>query len=184
MLRTCVSELTQNPESVHSPMQGEKGPQDLRGVHAEEAATSHSVHPVVHLSSRQQAEAEYVSGARHREATVHDPILFAIQENIRVCGQVPGVQRGRVAGRQTKQQCAKVRQPEVAHFHVQSLAHVQRPVAEHQSPTAVQKVDPGCRAVGRERYIGASDRVKVQVIVQRGRKATACPRDAESSGSR
>lgn len=180
----CVSELTQNPESVHSPMQGEKGPQDLRGVHTEEAATSHSIHPVVHLSSRQQAEAEYVSGARHREATVHDPILFAIQENIRVCGQVPGVQRGRVAGRQTKQQRAKVRQPEVANFHVQSLAHVQRPVAEHQSPTAVQKADPGCRAVGRERYIGASDRVKVQVIVQRGRKAAARPRDAESSGSR
>ena len=60
-------------------MQGEKGPQDLRGVHAEQPATSHSIHPVVHLTAGQQTEAEHVSGARHGEAPVDHPIFFPVQ---------------------------------------------------------------------------------------------------------
>ena len=61
---------------------------------------------------------------------------------------------------------------------------MQRPVTEHQSPTAVQKVDAGCRAVCGENHIGATDWVKVQVIVQRGGKAPGQPRGAEPSGGR
>ncbi|KAA8589073.1 hypothetical protein FQN60_010418 [Etheostoma spectabile] len=113
-------------ESVDSPMQGEKSPEDLRGVHTEQPATCHSVHPVR----------------------------------------------------------PKVGKAQVADFHVQSLTHMQRTVTEHQSPTAVQKVDAGGRAVCGEYYIRATDGVKVQVIVQRGRKAPDHPRGAESSGGR
>lgn len=92
------------------------------------------------------------------------------------------MQTRRVAGRQTEQQRPKVGQAQVAHLHVQSLAHVQRPVAEHQSPAAVQEVDAGGRAVRREDHVGASGRVKVQVIVQRGGEAPHQPGSAESSG--
>lgn len=163
-------------------MQGEKGPQNLRGVHAEEAATSHAVHPVVHLSGGEQGEAEHVTGARHGESPVHHPIFFTVQEYVGICRQVFGVQAGRVAGRQAKQQRSEVGQTQMAHFDVQRLAHVQRPVAEHQSLTAVQEVDAGCRAVRGEYHIRAPDRVKVQVIVQRGGKAPRQPRDAECAG--
>lgn len=70
----------------------------------------------------------------------------------------------------------------MAHFYVQRLAQVQRPVAEHQGLTAVQEVDAGCRAVCGEDHVAAPDRVKVQVIVQLGGKAPRQPRDAERAG--
>lgn len=162
-------------------MQSEKGPQNLRGVHAEEAATSHSVQPVVNLSGGEQSEAEHITGAGHGESPVHHPVFFTVQENIGICRQVFGVQASRVAGRQAEQQRSKVGQAQMAHLHVQRLAHVQRPVAEHQSPTAVQEVDAGRRAVGREYHVRAPDRVKVQVVVQGG-KAPRQPRDAERAG--
>lgn len=92
------NQLTEYPESVDSAVQGEKRPQDLRGVHTEQAATSHSVHPVVHLSAWQQTEAEHISGARHGKAPVHHPILFTVQENFRICRQVPGMETSWVTG--------------------------------------------------------------------------------------
>lgn len=70
----------------------------------------------------------------------------------------------------------------MADLHVQSLTRVQRPVAEHQSPAAVQKVDAGGRAVRGEHHVGSTDGVEVQVVVQRGRKAPDHPRGAESGG--
>lgn len=118
-------------------MQGEKGPQDLRRVHAEQPATSYSIHPMVHLSAGKQSEAENVSRTRHGKAPVNHPVLFTVQENLGVCRQVPGVQTSGVTGCQTKQQCPKVGQAQMADFHVQSLTNVKRPVTEHQSPTAV-----------------------------------------------
>lgn len=163
--------LTEYPESVYDPVQGEKGPQDLRRVHAEKPAPPRSVHPVVHLPAGQQAEAENVSRTRHGEAPVHHPVLLAVQENVGVSWQVSGVQTRRVTGRQTKRQRAKVRQAQVAHLHVQSLPDVQRPVTEHQSPAAVQKVDAGGGAVGRQNHVRAPDGVKVQVSVQQGGQA-------------
>lgn len=72
----------------------------------------------------------------------------------------------------------------MADFHIQSLAHLKRPVTEHQSPTAVQKVDAGSWAVRGKYYVGATYGMKVQVIVQRGRNAPDHPRDAESSRGR
>lgn len=45
-------------------------------------------------------------------------------------------------------------------------------------------MDAGGRAICREYYIRATDRVKVQVIVQWGWKSPDHPRDSESSGGR
>lgn len=158
-------------------MEREEGPQNLRGVDTQETPTRPSVDPVMDLPIRQKGKAEHVTRRWHRKTPAHHPVLLTVQKHLRVRWQIPSTERARITRGHTKEKSPKVRQAQMAHLHVQSFAHPDGPVAEHQSPAAVQKVCTRDGAIIGENHVRASHWVKVQVGVKGRGEAADGPVD-------
>lgn len=147
-------------------MQCEEGPQKLRGVDTQETTACPSVDPMMHLPIGQKGKAEHITRRWYRKTPVDHPILLTVQKHLWVSWQLSSIEGAWITGGHTKEKSPEVRQAQMAHLHVQCLAHSDGPVAEHQCPAAVQEVRTCNRAIVRENHVRASHWVKMQVSVK------------------